>query len=83
MLKKLTSTYKMKKRNIVIVIAIVLVLFFAIVIGNLNKKTENKSHNLKIVTSFYPIYIMTLNITNGIEGVEVSNMAENYARLYT
>ena len=69
----------MKKRNIIIVIAIVLVLLLAIVIGNLNKKPENESHNLKIVTSFYPIYIMTLNITNGVSGVEVSNMAENYA----
>lgn len=68
----------MKKRNIIIVIAIVLVLLLAIVIGNLNKKPENESHNLKIVTSFYPIYIMTLNITNGVSGVEVSNMAENY-----
>lgn len=69
----------MKKRNIIIVIAIVLVLLIAIVIGNLNKKEENKSNNLKIVTSFYPIYIMTLNITNGVSGVEVSNMAESYA----
>ena len=79
MLRKLASTYKMKKRNIIRVIAIVLVLLLAIVIGNLNKKEEDNSHNLKIVTSFYPIYIMTLNITNGVEGVEVSNMAENYA----
>ena len=78
MLSKLASTCKMKKRNIIIAIAIVLVLIFAIVIGNLNKKIENKNNNLKIVTSFYPIYIMTLNITNGAEGVEVSNMAENY-----
>ena len=30
--------------------------------------------NLKIVTSFYPIYLETLNITRGIEGVEVVNM---------
>lgn len=28
-----------------------------------------------IVTSFYPIYLFTLNLTDGIEGLEVRNMA--------
>lgn len=28
-----------------------------------------------IVTSFYPIYLFTLNLTNGIDGLEVRNMA--------
>lgn len=28
-----------------------------------------------IVTSFYPIYVLTLNLTDGIEGLEVRNMA--------
>ncbi|MCR6544082.1 metal ABC transporter substrate-binding protein [Dehalobacterium formicoaceticum] len=31
---------------------------------------------LKIVTSFYPMYIMALNITDGIPGVEVVNLTE-------
>ena len=68
----------MKKRNIIIIIAIIIILVTVIVIGNLNRIKEEKNDNLKIVTSFYPIYIMTLNITNGAENVEVSNMAENY-----
>ena len=34
--------------------------------------------NLNIVTSFYPIYIMVLNLTEGVEGVSVTNMAENH-----
>ena len=29
-----------------------------------------------VVTSFYPVWILTLNLTEGIEGVEVVNMAE-------
>lgn len=29
----------------------------------------------RIVTSFYPVYIMTQNITQGIDGVQVDNMA--------
>ena len=68
----------MKKRNLIIIIAIIIILVTAIVIGNLNRINDEKNDNLKIVTSFYPIYIMTLNITNGAENVEVSNMAENY-----
>ncbi len=30
-----------------------------------------------IVTSFYPVWILTLNLTNGIEDLEVLNLAEN------
>ena len=29
-----------------------------------------------IVTSFYPVWILTLNLTEGIEGVSVVNLAE-------
>ena len=29
-----------------------------------------------IVTSFYPVWIMTLNLTDGLEGVSVVNLAE-------
>ena len=68
----------MKKRNIIIIVAIVLILIAGIVIGNLNRKDDIEGDSLKIVTSFYPIYIMTLNIANGAENIEVSNMAENY-----
>lgn len=29
---------------------------------------------LRVVTSFYPVYVTTLNVTKGIEGIEVSNL---------
>lgn len=32
--------------------------------------------SLQVVTSFYPIYILTLNITDGVEGVSVTNMTQ-------
>lgn len=38
------------------------------------KKVEDK---ITIVTSFYPMYIATLNVVDGIEGVEVINLTEN------
>ena len=68
----------MKKRNIIITVAIILLIIILIIIGNLNRNQKNEDNNIKIVTSFYPMYIMTLNITNGIDGVEVANMADNY-----
>ncbi len=42
--------------------------------GNPVKTEEDK---FQIVTSFYPVYIATLNVTDGLEGVEVTNMTEN------
>lgn len=68
----------MNKKYVIITIAVILVIIGIIVIGNLNKENVKENDNLKIVTSFYPMYIMTINITNGVEDVQVSNMAENY-----
>lgn len=36
---------------------------------------SGEESEFQIVTSFYPMYIIALNVTQGIEGVEVSNMA--------
>lgn len=48
-----------------------IILTFALVGCGSEKKDDDK---LKIVTSFYPMYLETLNITRGVEGVEVVNM---------
>ena len=37
-----------------------------------------KSDKLKFVTSCYPVHIMTLNITEGVENVEIVPMSEGY-----
>lgn len=36
---------------------------------------QAKQVDFRLVTSFYPMYIIALNVTEGVEGVEVSNMA--------
>ena len=36
--------------------------------------SDKDENTLKIVTSFYPIYLDTLNITRGVQGVEVVNL---------
>ena len=40
------------------------------------KHEEVKNDNFKIVTSFYPIYVMTANITQNVPDVELVNMTE-------
>ena len=37
---------------------------------------EGNEETVRIVTSFYPMYVLTLNVTKDIEGVEVVNMAQ-------
>lgn len=40
-------------------------------------KQEIAEDKFRIVTSFYPVHIATLNVTDGMEHVEVTNMTEN------
>ena len=37
---------------------------------------QEAGRQVNIVTTFYPMYIFTLNITDGVEGVAVQNMAD-------
>lgn len=66
-----------KKWIISLVVIILMVMITGLVIANQNKKQlQQEEKNLKIVTSFYPIYIMSLNITQGAQNIELVNMAE-------
>lgn len=56
---------------VLIVIAIVI----SIIVTN-NRKNEQDDGKFKIVTSFYPIYVMTANITEGAQNIELVNMAD-------
>ncbi len=40
------------------------------------EQQEHMAETVTVATSFYPIYLMTLSITDGAEGVEVMNMAQ-------
>lgn len=40
------------------------------------KTEETGGATLAIVTSFYPMYVLTANVTDGVEGVSLTNMAE-------
>lgn len=43
--------------------------------GN-TKNTDEADDMLTVVTSFYPMYIATLNIVDGVEGVRLENLSE-------
>ena len=71
------------KKFLVILLSLLSVLVFSACsneVGNNsaydNEKSEDNTQKVKIITSFYPIYIETLNITKGIDGVVVENMTK-------
>lgn len=70
----------MKKKIIFIVIALLIIVALIMFwyIKNINNNNENNQNDktFKIVTSFYPVYIMAENITNGANNINLSNMAE-------
>ena len=57
---------------------LLLVLSIALVgCGGADKAAEKKTAEpFRIVTSFYPMYLATINITDGVNGVEVYNMTK-------
>lgn len=70
----------MKKLLLVVLSLMTMMAFSACGSENVNTSDNEDKANLedkvKIVTSFYPIYIETLNITKGIDGVVVENMTK-------
>lgn len=65
---------KLKMYVIFSVIAILAVLLFAI---NYNKNKNEIDKTKKVVTTFYPVYIATLNITDSIRDIDVTNLTSN------
>ena len=64
----------MKARKATLFIIIILTL--SIFSGCKPAENSDKSTKLTIVTSFYPMYLSTINITKGISGVDVVNMTK-------
>ena len=68
----------MFKKSITILLIVTLV---ALLITGCNNKSNDIQANsndesIKIVTSFYPMYVLTSNITKDVENVEVSNLTK-------
>lgn len=65
----------MNKKIIVIILLVAIAIGIAITASS-NKKDNVENNNTKIVTSFYPIYVITANLTQNVPDVEVVNMTE-------
>lgn len=65
-----------KKLGILLLIICILVLIIGIIYANNTKKQSKPNNNFKIVTTFYPIYIMAENITEGAQNIELVNMTD-------
>ena len=66
----------MKKKRVISITIVVIILIIMLIVANFNRKEKTLKNNFKILTSFYPIYIMTQNITDGAKNIEVSNMSD-------
>lgn len=66
------------RRNIkyIVFVIIAVLILGTIIMMNQNKTEKQDDGKFKIVTSFYPIYIMTANITQGAENINLVNMTE-------
>ncbi|MFA9465453.1 MAG: metal ABC transporter substrate-binding protein [Velocimicrobium sp.] len=68
----------LKKKIVLLAIMIVVTLLGVGVTVVCDKKETNQvDDTLTIVTSFYPIYIATENIVDGVKGIELVNLTQN------
>ena len=63
-----------KKLLVIILVLFIIICLIGIIINKPSKNEDN--NNFKIINSFYPIYVLSLNITDGAQNVENTNMAE-------
>ena len=54
----------------------IIIIFLTVIAISGCERIEEDEEKVKIVTSFYPIYIMTANIVDGVQNVELSNMTD-------
>lgn len=60
----------MKKCNIILLYILLLLS------GCQSQQQAQQQQNITVVASFYPVYILAKNITDGVEGVTLENMAQ-------
>ena len=71
----------MKNKLIILtgIMAIIVVLAFATAFyinKNNNRASDNEGDNIRIVTSFYPAYVLTINLTDTISGIKVDSLTD-------
>lgn len=59
----------------ILVFFLILIVLVAILVGCSNTKENEEDNTFNIVTSFYPMYIATSNIIDGVEDVKLTSLA--------
>lgn len=67
----------MKKK--IILLGIMAFLILASVVGTqlFSKTIAHDQDKIKVVTSFFPVYVATANVVEGVDGVELVNLTQN------
>ena len=58
------------------IIAVIILVSIGMTLFSACEETKEQSEDFLVVTSFYPMYVFTKNITEGAEGVRVINITE-------
>lgn len=66
----------MKNKYVFVAVLLMVLTIGSFAISATGTKIEKKDDELFVVTSFYPVYIATLNVTDGIEGVQVKCLTQ-------
>jgi len=69
----------LRNKYILIALLLCVISIFSFAIVKLNGFSDEREGDFVIVTSFYPMYIATINLTDGIENVKVENLTNNVA----
>ncbi len=66
----------MKNKYIFVAAFLLVLAISSYMISVTGNQIEKKEDELLVVTSFYPVYIATLNVTDGVEGVQVQCLTQ-------
>jgi zinc transport system substrate-binding protein len=69
----------MKRKLIIlagIMVIIVVGVIFTVYYVNRDNYASDKDSTLRVVTSFYPAYVLTINLTDGISDIEVDSLTD-------
>ncbi len=71
-----------KKAKIIFTILFIIAILIILVTINRNNFKE-QSNNLKIVSSFYPIHIIAMNLTENAKNIDEECLTQNNVRMLT
>lgn len=66
----------MRNKYVFVSTLLVVLTVCSVIISNLGGNVKTQKDELLVVTSFYPVYIAALNVTDGIEGVNVKCLSK-------